>query len=464
MISETAATLNQPTFVVGGFVRDLLMNRPQKFDIDIVTEGDGIEFAQLVAQKLDKTKQVSIFRRFGTAMFRHEKVEWEFVGARRESYSPDSRKPVVETASIQQDQLRRDFTINAMAISLNPQNLGELIDPFDGQGDLQKKVIKTPTDPAITYSDDPLRMMRAIRFASQLNFDIDHDSFEAIRQNFNRLEIVSKERIMTEFNKILLSERPAYGLKLLHFSGLLSIFLPELTALQGVEEVDGNTHKDNLYHTFEVVDNIAQHTDNLWLRWAALLHDVGKAQTKRYDEKIGWTFHSHEFVGSKMVPKIFRRLSLPMGAEMKYVKKLVQMSSRPIPLIDEEATDNALRRLLFDAGNDLEDLFTLCKADITTKNATKQQRYKANFNKVLQKLKDVEERDQVRNFQPPVSGQDIMQYFGIKPSEKIGIIKTKIKDAILEGDLRNDREEALEYMKKIGADLGLEFADDRNEE
>ncbi|MDO5509079.1 MAG: HD domain-containing protein [Weeksellaceae bacterium] len=460
VIREAAEQLEKPAYVVGGFVRDVLMGRPQKFDIDILTEGSGIDLAKKTAKALDKDIQVVVFKRFGTAMFSYKGMDWEFVGARKESYSPDSRKPAVENGSLQDDQQRRDFTINAMAISLNADNYGLLLDPFEGEKDLQKKIIRTPLDPNITYSDDPLRMMRAIRFAAQLNFDIEHDSFVAIGKNAARLDIVSRERIMSEFNKIMLSDRPGYGLQLLHKTKLLERFLPELTRLQGVEEIEGNTHKDNLYHTFEVVDNIAENTDSLWLRWAALLHDIGKAPTKRYDEKAGWTFHSHEFVGSKMVPKIFRRLSLPMGPEMKYVKKLVHLSSRPIPLVDEEATDSALRRLLFDAGDDLEDLFTLCKADITTKNAQKQQRYKSNFNAVLEKLRDVEERDQVRNFQPPVSGEDIMKCFGIKPGEVIGTIKSRIKEAILEGELVNDREQALEYMKKLGAELGLEFADD----
>lgn len=454
-IGKVGDELNQKTFVIGGFVRDYLLERGLKKDIDIVTEGSGIQLAKMVSKKLGNTSKVSVFKRFGTAMFKHNQTDWEFVGARKESYSQDSRKPAVENGTIQDDQLRRDFTINALAISLNQENYGEFVDPFNGLQDLKKKIIRTPLDADITYSDDPLRMMRAIRFAAQLNFDIEYPSFEAIQRNAERLQIISKERIMDEFNKIMMTDKPSYGLILLDKANLLQQFMPELTALKGIEEKEGQTHKDNFYHTFEVVDNIAQNTDKLWLRWAALLHDIGKAPTKRFDKKIGWTFHSHEFVGSKMVPKLFRRLKLPMGNEMKYVKKLVMLSSRPIPLVSKEATDSALRRLLFDAGDDLEDLFTLCKADITTKNHKKQARFKANFEKVEQKIKEVEERDHVRNFQPPLSGEDIMQTFDIQPCPAVGKIKNQIKEAILEGELQNKREDAMEFMLKLGKDLGL---------
>lgn len=455
-VGKVGDELNQKTFVIGGFVRDYLLKRPLKKDIDVVTEGSGIQLAKITANNLGDTSKVSIFKRFGTAMFKQNNTDWEFVGARKESYSENSRKPAVENGSIQDDQQRRDFTINALAISLNQNTFGEFIDPFNGIKDLEKKIIRTPLDPDITYSDDPLRMMRAIRFAAQLNFDIEVDSFEAIQRNAERLKIISRERIMDEFNKIMMTDKPSFGLILLYEAKLLEQFLPELVALKGIEEVEGQTHKDNFYHTFEVVDNISKNTDNLWLRWAALLHDIGKAPTKRFDKKIGWTFHSHEFVGAKMIPKLFRRLKLPMNHEMKYVKKLVMLSSRPIPLVSSGATDAALRRLLFDAGDDLEDLFTLCKADITTKNPKKQVRFKANFEKVERKIKEVEERDQVRNFQPPVTGEDIMTTFNIQPCQEVGKIKNQIKEAILEGNLKNSREEALEYMLKLGQDLGLQ--------
>ncbi|MDO5655199.1 MAG: HD domain-containing protein [Flavobacteriaceae bacterium] len=461
-IGQVGDQLQQQTFVIGGFVRDYILQRTQKMDIDIVTEGSGILLANKVAEKLGNASKVSVFKRFGTAMFKHQQTDWEFVGARKESYTADSRKPAVENGSIHDDQLRRDFTINALAISLNQENYGEFIDPFDGFSDLKKKIIRTPLDPDTTYSDDPLRMMRAIRFAAQLNFDIEFESFEAIQRNAERLKIVSAERIMDEFNKILMTEKPSFGLILLEKSGLMQYFLPELLALKGIEEMEGQTHKDNFYHTFEVVDNIAKNTENLWLRWAALLHDIGKAPTKRFDKKLGWTFHSHEFVGSKMVPKLFRRLKLPMGHEMQYVQKMVLLSSRPIPLVSEGSTDAALRRLLYDAGDDLEDLFVLCKADITTKNYKKQDRYKANFILVEQKIKQVEERDHIRNFQPPVTGEDIMKTFDIQPCPAVGKIKNQIKEAILEGDLQNNREDALAFMIKLGNTMGLEIKPNKN--
>lgn len=454
-IGKVGDDLNQKTFVIGGFVRDFILERSSKKDIDIVTEGSGIDLAKTIAKTLKPSPKVSYFKRFGTAMFRHHGIDWEFVGARKESYSKDSRNPAVEDGSIQDDQLRRDFTINALAISLNQESFGEFVDPFNGLEDLKNKIIKTPLDPVVTFSDDPLRMMRAIRFAAQLNFDIDSDNFEAIRNHANRLKIVSMERIMDEFNKILLTDKPSVGLIMLDKAKLLEQFMPELIALKGIEEVEGQTHKDNFYHTFEVVDNISKNTDNLWLRWAALLHDIGKAPTKKFHPKAGWTFHSHEFVGSKMVPKLFRRLKLPMGNEMKYVKKLVMLSSRPIALVSESATDAALRRLLFDAGDDIEDLFTLCKADITTKNNRKQKRFTSNFILVEQKIKEVEDRDHVRNFQPPISGEDIIQSFDVQPGPIVGKIKNMIKEAILEGDLRNERDEAFQFMLDKGKEMGL---------
>lgn len=454
-VGESANELNQQTFVVGGFVRDFLLNREQKKDIDFVTIGSGIELAEKVHSKLISPSKLTVYKRFGTAMFKWQDVELEFVGARKESYSEDSRKPFVENGTLEEDQKRRDFTINALAISLNKENYGELEDPFDGLNDLKNKVIRTPLNPDITYSDDPLRMMRAIRFAAQLNFEIEKKSFESIIKNAERIEIVSKERIMDEFHKIMNTSKPSIGLKLLDDSGLMNFILPELTALKGIEEMEGQTHKDNFYHTLEVVDNISLSTDNLWLRWSALLHDIGKAPTKKYDKNIGWTFHSHEFIGSKMVYNIFKKLKLPMGQPLKYVQKMVQLSSRPISLIDENVTDSALRRLLADAGENLEDLFVLCKADITTKNKKKQKQFKKNFILVEEKIKEVEERDQIRNFQPPVSGEEIMNIFGIEPCREIGIIKSAIKEAILEGEIKNDYESALIYMFELGKKLYL---------
>lgn len=455
IIGQSAAEIGQEVYVVGGFVRDYLLERNQKKDIDFVTVGSGIELALQVHSKIPEASKLSIFKRFGTAMFRWGDVEIEFVGARRESYSEDSRKPFVEDGSLEDDQKRRDFTINAMAISLNKDDYGALIDPFDGIGDLEKKIIKTPLEPDVTYSDDPLRMMRAIRFASQLGFEIEENSFRSIQKNADRIKIVSQERVMDEFQKIMMSDKPSIGLKLLDDAGLMIHILPELVALKGIEEVEGQTHKDNFYHTLEVVDNISPHTDDLWLRWAALLHDIGKAPTKKFDKKHGWTFHSHEFVGSKMVVKLFKRQKLPLGMPMKYVQKIVKLSSRPIALIDENVTDSALRRLLFDAGDDFDDLFTLCKADITTKNERKQQRFKENFVLVEQKIKEVEERDRVRNFQPPISGEEIMETFDLQPCKEIGEIKNAIKEAILEGEIENTYESALKYMFELGNKLYL---------
>ena len=461
IICESAKDLGQETYVVGGFVRDFLLERDSNLsaagrqDIDFVTVGSGIKLAQKVHSKLKNASKLSVFKRFGTANFKWDGIELEFVGARRESYSQDSRKPFVEDGTLEDDQKRRDFTINALAISLNEKNYGELMDPFDGVGDLEKKIIRTPLDPDVTYSDDPLRMMRAIRFAAQLKFEIEENSFNSIIKNASRIEIVSKERVMDEFQKTLMTERPSVGLKLLDDAGLMKFILPELAALKGIEEIEGQTHKDNFYHTLEVVDNISPNTDNIWLRWAALLHDIGKASTKRYDKKIGWTFHSHEFIGSKMVFKLFKRQKLPLGNPVKYVQKIVRLSSRPISLIDEKVTDSALRRLLFEAGDDFEDLITLCKADITTKNEKKQKRFRKNFILVEEKIKEVEERDKVRNFQPPVSGEEIMETFGLQPCKEVGLIKNAIKEAILEGEIENNHESALKYMLELGKKLYL---------
>jgi len=432
-----------------------LLKRQVPSDIDFVTEANGMELAQAVAASLSPSLKVAVFKNYGTAMFRYKGLELEFVGARKESYAEHSRNPAVEPGTLQDDQQRRDFTINSLAISLNEEDFGALIDPFNGLDDLENKILRTPLEPSQTYTDDPLRMMRAIRFASTLQFTIEPDSLAAIKQEASRIRIVSMERIMTEFNKIMLSRKPSVGLKLLENTGILEIIMPELTALKGIEEVEGQTHKDNFWHTLEVVDNIAEHTDNLWLRWAALLHDIGKAPTKKFVEGTGWTFHGHEFRGSKMVGGMFRRLKLPLGTDAKYVQKLVKLSSRPIALIDDDTSDSALRRLLFDAGDDLEDLFTLCKADITTKNAAKQNRYKKNFELVAQKIREVEEKDQVRNFQPPISGEEIMQMFGLKPGREIGILKEKVKEAILEGEIFNSHEEARKYVEREGLALGL---------
>lgn len=455
VISNSANELQQETYVVGGFVRDFLLKRNNKKDIDFVTVGSGIELAQDVHSKLTKPSKLSVFKRFGTANFKWEGVDLEFVGARKESYSEDSRKPFVENGTLEDDQKRRDFTINALAISLNQNNYGELIDPFNGIKDLENKILRTPLEPDVTYSDDPLRMMRAVRFAAQLNFKIEEKSFQSIQKNAERIEIVSKERVMDEFQKIMMTEKPSVGLKLLDDAGLMEFILPELVALKGIEEVEGQTHKDNFYHTLEVVDNIAPNTENIWLRWAALLHDIGKAPTKKYDTQIGWTFHSHEFVGSKMAFKLFKRLKMPLNQPLKYVQKIVKLSSRPIALIDENVTDSALRRLLFEAGEDFEDLITLCKADITTKNEKKQSRFKKNFTLVEEKIKEVEERDRVRSFQPPISGEDIMKVFDLKPCKEIGIIKNAIKEAILEGEIENNYESAFNYMLELGKKLYL---------
>jgi putative nucleotidyltransferase with HDIG domain len=456
IISEVASKNNQSAYIVGGYVRDLLMKRKASTDIDFVTEQNGIELAQCVASEIDPKLKVSVFKTYGTAMIKYKDLELEFVGARKESYTENSRKPEVEGGTLEDDQKRRDFTINAMAISLNKDNFGELIDPFNGVEDLQKGILRTPLEPAQTYSDDPLRMMRAIRFASTLQFTIEEKSLLAIQQEAERMKIVSMERVMVEFNKIMLSEKPSIGLGLMEETGLLQLIIPELIELKGIEEVEGQTHKDNFYHTLEVLDNISKNTDNLWLRWSALLHDIGKAPTKKFVEGTGWTFHGHEFLGSKMTKTLFQRLKLPLGPDMKYVQKMVKLSSRPIALITDDASDAALRRLLFDAGEDLEDLFTLCKADITTKNSRKQERFKKNFEYVAVKIKEVEEKDQIRNFQPPISGEEIMEMFALKPGREIGILKEKVKEAILEGEIPNEKEAATKFVIAEAEKLGLQ--------
>lgn len=455
-ITAAANSLQQDCYVIGGYVRDFILQRvnTQK-DIDIVIVGDGIILAHKVASLLPSKPKVQVFKNYGTAMLKYKEAQIEFVGARKESYTFESRNPAVEEGSLHDDQKRRDFTINTLAIALNGPNLGKLIDPFTGLDDLKKGIIQTPLDPDITYSDDPLRMMRAIRFASQLNFTIEDGSLEAISKNAARIDIISKERIVDELHKILLSKQPSHGFILLEKTNLLVRILPELVALKGVDELEGQRHKDNFYHTLEVLDNISLKTENLWLRWTALLHDIGKGQTKKFDSQIGWTFHAHEFIGSKMVYRLFKRLKMPLNEHMKYVQKLVLLSSRPV-ILAEEVSDSAIRRLIFDAGDDIDDLMLHCEADITTKNAGKRKQYLNNFKLVRQKIKEVEERDSIRNFQPPITGQLIMDSFDLKPSKEIGIIKEAIKEAILEGHIKNDYHQAYEFMLLEGKKLGLE--------
>jgi poly(A) polymerase len=455
LLQETVEQQGVEAYLIGGFVRDLILQRNQKKDIDIVAVGSGISLAKAVQKKLKGAKPVQIFKNYGTAMIDWEGVSLEFVGARKESYSPESRNPEVVPGSLEDDQNRRDFTINALALSLNKDNFGAFLDPFNGLKDLENKILRTPLDPTVTFSDDPLRMLRAIRFAAQLDFTIESKTLEAIEHNAQRIEIISKERIAEELHKILATPQPSKGFYLLEKTGLLNYFLPELIALKGIEEIEGQRHKDNFYHTLEVVDNLSRNSDNLWLRWAALLHDIGKAPTKKFKPPIGWTFHHHEYIGAKMVYKLFKRLKLPLNEKMKYVQKMVSMSARPIVIAEEEVSDAAVRRLVFDAGDAIEDLITLCEADITTKNPQRFKRYHDNFKLVREKIKTVEEKDQLRNFQPPVSGEMIMQFFDLPPCREIGLIKEAIKEAILEGVIPNETEAALNYMKKEGKKLGL---------
>lgn len=453
LVAEMANEKEIEAYVVGGFVRDILLKRESK-DIDFVCRGKGIDLAEALGKKVKR--KVTVFKRFKTANLRYGDWELEFVGARKESYREDSRNPIVEDGTIDDDQKRRDFTINALAISLNKNNLGQLIDPFDGVNDMAQKVIRTPLEPDVTFSDDPLRMMRAVRFAAQLNFDIEAKTFKAISTNVERIKIVSQERITDELNKIVLSPVPSYGFNLLFQSGLLKEIFPEMVRLHGVEKVKGMGHKDNFYHTLKVLDNVAGVSNDLWLRWAAILHDIAKPATKRFEPGHGWTFHGHEDKGAWMVPKIFRKLKLPLGPQMEYVKKLVKLHLRPIALVKDNITDSAIRRLVFDAGNDVDDLMALCKADVTSKNMERVKRYMQNFDQVLQKIEDVEARDHIKNFQPPVTGEMIMDYFGVKPSRIVGEIKEEIKEAIMEGNITNDYESAFELMKEIGKKKGLD--------
>ena len=453
-IGTVADRRSVEAYVVGGYVRDLILKRPSK-DVDFVCVGSGIELAQAVAKEFGSGVNVTIFKNFGTAQIVFGDMTLEFVGARKESYRTESRKPIVEDGTLEDDQKRRDFTINALAISLNKNTYGKVIDPFDGRGDLQRKVIRTPMDPIITFSDDPLRMMRAVRFAAQLNFDIEADTFAALTSQAERLKIVSAERIIDELNKIILSPVPSYGFKLLFHSGLLKQFFPEMVALHGVEYVGNQAHKDNFFHTLQVLDNVANVSDDLWLRWAAILHDIAKPATKKYDQEQGWTFHGHEDKGARMTPAIFRRLKLPMDERMLFVQKLVRLHLRPIPLV-RQVSDAAIRRLLFEAGDDIDALMKLCRADITSKNNEKVTRFLKNFDLVEKKMVEVEQKDHVRNFQPPVSGDEIIQMFNLPPGRIIGELKEQVKEAILEGDIKNDREEALALLRKLAAEKGLQ--------
>lgn len=457
-VGIVADGMSQPCYVVGGYVRDLFLHRTSK-DIDFVTVGSGISLAERLATSLGGKTSLAVYRNFGTAQVKNGDLELEFVGARRESYHRESRNPIVEDGTLDDDQRRRDFTINAMAISVNADSFGELVDPFGGIDDLGRKIIRTPLDPDITFSDDPLRMMRAIRFATQLQFDIFPETFEAIKRNAYRIEIISKERIYDELTKIMKSSRPSTGIILLERSGLLALICPELAALKGSEVKDGRGHKDNFYHTMQVLDRVAERSDNVWLRWAALFHDVAKPVTKKYDAHLGWTFHNHNFVGKKMIPSIFKRMKFPMDDRMKYVQKLVELHMRPIALVEDIVTDSAVRRLLFEAGDDIDDLMTLCEADITSKNSEKVKRFLDNYVLVRKKLEEIEEKDRIRNFQPPVSGQDIMETFGIEPSSIVGQIKEAIKEAILDGKIENDRSQAWKMMIQLAAEHGLSPVD-----
>lgn len=455
IITQASRELGIDCYVIGGFVRDYLLQRDFKKDIDIVAIGSGIDLALKVSELLPNKPKVQVFKTYGTAMLRYKEIDIEFVGARKESYNHESRNPIVENGTLEDDQKRRDFTINALAFSLNESSFGELIDPFNGLSDLENKIIKTPLNPDITYSDDPLRMMRAIRFASQLHFEIESESLEAIQRNNERIKIITGERIVDELNKILSTDKPSIGFLHLYKTGILDIILPELTALNNVEEIEGQTHKNNFYHTLEVVDNICPNTNDVWLRWAALLHDIGKAPTKKFNKKQGWTFHGHEFLGGKMVKKIFERLHMPLNNKLKFVQKMVMMSSRPIVLSEDIVTDSAVRRLVFDAGEDVDDLMTLCEADITTKNPAKFKKYHNNFDIVRRKIIEVEERDKVRNFQPPISGEEIMELFNLKPSREIGVLKEAVKEAILEGEIANEYQSAYDFVIAKATKMGL---------
>ncbi len=456
LVSKVADEMDCAVYVIGGYVRDIIANQNNKItDIDFLIIGSGIDLAKNIKTKLKNASRIEIFKTYGTAMIKWNSLNLEFVGARKESYSSESRNPKIISGNLKDDQNRRDFTINSIAIQLNSSSFGNLIDPFNGVKDIKNKILRTPLDPKITFKDDPLRMLRAIRFSCQLNFNISKESEKAIKLKSKRIKIISRERIVDELNKILISKSPSKGFILLEKLGLLKLILPELTSLKGIDEIEGQKHKDNFYHTLEVLENISYHSDNLWLRWAALLHDIGKAPTKKFDKKIGWTFHGHELMGSKMVYKIFKRLRLPLNEKMKYVQKIIFLSSRPVILSQKKITDSAIRRIIYDAGDLIDDLITLCEADITTKNMIRFNLYHENFKVVREKIREVENRDRIRNFQPPISGEDIMKYFKIKPCREIGIIKEKIKESILEGEIKNDYKQSLKMMKKLGAEMNL---------